>query len=75
MFIRSHGNSKKRKQSFCCTHPSKALNEEAQNDPPKEAAIIVYKENGGIMGTKSLENVTRFQTCIAMSIPISLMYQ
>ena len=49
VLVRSHGNSKKRKQPFCRTHPStmKALKEEAQINPPKQAVSVVYEEKGG----------------------------
>ena len=61
VLIRSHGNSKKRKQSFCRTHPStmKVLKEEAQNCPPKEAVSIIYEEKGGIMGATCLGELPR----------------
>ena len=58
VLIRSHGNSKRRKQSFCRTHPStmRALKEEAQNHPPVN---VVYEEKGGMMGAKSLGELPR----------------
>ena len=61
MLIRSHENSKKRKQLFCCTHPStmKTLKEEAQNHPPKQAASVIYEEKGGMMGAASLGELPR----------------
>ena len=61
VLIHSHGNSKKRKQSFCRTHPStiKALKEEAQNCPPKEAVHAVYEGKGGMMGASCLGELPR----------------
>ena len=61
VLIRSHENSKRRKQSFCHTHPSilNALKEEARNHPPKEAVSVVYEEKGGMMGAKSLGELPR----------------
>ena len=59
--VRPHGNSKKRKQPFCRTHPStmKALKDEAQNCPPKDAVSTVYDEKGGMMGATSLGELPR----------------
>ena len=61
VLIRSHGNSKRHKQSFCRTHPStmKALKKEAQNHPSKEAVSVVYEGKGGMMGAKSLGELPR----------------
>ena len=79
MLIKSHGNSKKRKQSFCRTHPStmKALKEEAQIYPPKQAVNVVYEEKGGMMGAKSLgelprnrDQVSNIRRSISSNLPI-----
>ena len=73
--VRPHGNSKKRKQLFCRTHPStmKALKDEAQNCPPKDAVSTVYDEKGGMMGATSLGELPRnrdqIQICVVASTP------
>ena len=79
VLIKSHGNSKKRKQSFCRTHPStmKALKEEAQIYPPKQAVNVVYEEKGGMMGAKHLgelprnrDQVSKIHRSISSNLPI-----
>ena len=79
VLIKSHGNSKKRKQSFCRTHPStmNALKEEAQIHPPNQAVNVVYEEKGGMMGAKSLgelprnrDQVSNIRRSISSNLPI-----
>ena len=60
VLIRPHRNSKKRKQSFCRTHPSTVnVLKEIKNYQPKEAVSVVYEESGGIMGANSLGELPR----------------
>ena len=59
--VKSHGNSKRLKQSFYRTLPStlNALKEEAQNHAPKAAVNTVYKKSGGIMNASSVGMLPR----------------
>ena len=65
--VKLHGNSKRRKQSFCRTLPSTiiALKEEAQKHTPKPAVNAVYERSGGIMNASSLGMLPRNREQVA----------
>lgn len=65
--IKSHGNSKRKTDPYCHTHPStlETLKQEAKFQLPKGTVNTVYVSEGGMMQAKSLGKLPRNREQVA----------